>query len=289
MKALAALGGFGALTAAAMGSSVTGCGLVVLNQSASGALTMTGNATVNIPTQAVYVNSSSTTAVRTVGNATLITPDLYVVGGASFSGRSGCTGVTHLSVAPYADPLAGLAMPSVSGMPDLGGRSISGNSSVTLSPGYYSQGISISGSASVVFEPGMYLLGGQGLRITSGSVQGEGVCFVMMSGTLSIAGCSSLSLSAPTGGSMANVVICQPASNTSGLSLSGGSTTVITGSIYAPGALITLSGTSTLEGDGPLMGDLVTADRVTIVGNGQVRIGRPGMQAISLPTMPLYD
>src|SRR5436309_2560026 len=86
------------LSGSAFGGGMTGSGLVVLDTSASGALSMTGNSEVDIPAAAVYVNSSSSTAVRTTGNATLRTPDLYVAGGTSFTGQSGCTGTVHRSV-----------------------------------------------------------------------------------------------------------------------------------------------------------------------------------------------
>lgn len=277
------------LAATAMAGGTSGCGLVVLNHSAGGALTMTGNSTVDIPTQAVYVNSSASNAVKTTGNATLMTPDLYVVGGTSFGGNSGCTGVVHQSVAPFADPLAGVMFPSASGAADLGSKSINGNAGVTLGPGYYSGGISVAGNSTVTLSPGVYLIGGGGLSITSGNIHGEGVCLVMLHGNLSIAGCSSLVLSPPASGNMAGVVIAQPSSNGSSMSLAGGSEVNITGSIYAPGALLTLTGNSSLQGIGPLMGDLVDADRVKLTGTGAVKIGRPAMPAVSLPTMPLFD
>ena len=58
------------LSAAAMASGATsGSGLVILNPTASGALSMTGNSAIQVPSAAVYVNSNSATAVSTVGTA----------------------------------------------------------------------------------------------------------------------------------------------------------------------------------------------------------------------------
>ena len=64
MKVLAVITGVGALAGTALAGGTSGCGLVVLDQSMSGALTMSGNSEVDIPTQAVYVNSSDSRAVR---------------------------------------------------------------------------------------------------------------------------------------------------------------------------------------------------------------------------------
>ncbi len=289
MNAVAMMVGLLACSGTVLAGSTSGSGLVVLNQTASGALSMTGNSSVDIPACAVYVNSSDSNAVRTVGNASLRTPDLYVVGGTSFAGQSGCTGTVHRAVAPYGDPMAGLSFPSSTGQTDLGSRSISGNSTVTLAPGYYSRGITVTGSSTVTFAPGVYLIGGPGLRISSGAVSGEGVVFVMLGGSLNIAGCSSLRLTAPTGGALAGVVMCQPASNTSTFSLVGGSEVDIGGTIYVPGATVSLTGNSTVVGVGPQMGDLIVANQVSLTGTGSIKIGKPTMPAISLPSLPLFD
>lgn len=273
----------------ALAGGASGSGMVVLDRTAAGAFSMTGSSTVEIPARAVYVNSSASNAVKTVGNAALQTPDLFVVGGASYSGNSGCTGTTHSSVAPYADPMSGLIIPNASGKTSLESPTINSNVTVTISPGYYSNGISITGNANVTFSPGVYLIGGKGLKISSGAVSGEGVSFVMLSGNFDIAGCSSLRLSAPESGDLAGVVMVQPASNINGLSLAGGSETDISGTIYAPGATTTITGNSTLSGIGPHMGDLVVCNRVTMAGTGAIKIGKPTMPAISLPSMPLFD
>lgn len=288
MKLLAALTGITAFAGSALASGTDGSGLVVLNTTANAALSMTGNSTVRIPARAVYVNSNSRSAVRTVGNATLDAPNLFVVGETSFGGHSGCTGSTTTHCVPYADPLSGVRIPTSTGLTDQGSVSITGGGSRVLSPGYYSHGISVTGNSSVTFSPGVYVINGD-LRITSGTITGQGVCIVMLGGSLSIAGTSGLTLSPPTSGDLANVVIAQPRSNTTGMSLSGGSGVNIAGSIYAPGANITLTGNSTLEGEGPQMGDLVVADTVTMTGTSLIKIGRPTYQAIIPPQMPLYD
>jgi hypothetical protein len=273
--------------AALAGDQPVPSGMVVLDSSANGALSMVGNSTVQIPARAVYVNSSSTKAVSTTGSAVLDAPYLYVVGGASFNGSSKCTGQVINSVAPYVDPYAGRQFPDTSGMADLGGRHIT--TSVTLQPGYYSGGIRISGNAAVTLQPGLYVVGGDGLRLSSGSISGEGVCIAIYSGSLDIAGSSGMTLTPPADGPFAGITIAQPSFNTEEMKLAGGSEVDISGAIYAPRAMLTMVGNSTVEGTGPQMGDVVVAGRVTMKGTSIIRIGEPGAPPLKLPTAATYD
>lgn len=272
----------------AFAGGVSGSGIVVLDPSASGALTMSGNAAIEIPARTVYVNSNSTSAVRTNGGVVLDAPMLRVCGGTQFTSASTVTGTVVRGVAPFADPLSGTVFPSSTGMTDLGSRSIASGSTVTLNPGYYSGGISVTGNSSVTFSPGVYVLRGN-LKITAGTIVGQSVTFVMLAGEVDIAGCSRLELSPPTEGSLAGMVIAQPSTNTSKLSLSGNAATVVSGSIYAPGATTSLTGTSTLSGEGPKMGDLLVTNRLTVAGTSRVRIGNAAAPAINLPSMPQFD
>lgn len=263
--------------------------LVVLDANGSGALSMVGNSTVQIPARAVYVNSSSTTAVSTTGSALLDAPYLYVVGGAKFNGQSRCTGEVIRSVAPYENPYAGTLFPSTAEMTDHGRRDISSGQTVTLSPGRYSGGMWIGGNATVVMEPGIYVIGGDGLRINSARVSGEGVCLVIESGQVDFAGGGKVHLTPPTSGPLAGIVLAQMPSNTNEMRLAGGSELNVEGTIYVPTATLTLVGNSEVVGSGPQMGDVVVAHRVSLRGTGSIRIGRPGSPPLRLPPLPVYD
>jgi hypothetical protein len=281
-----------AWVAAVAGSVFAGgasSGLVVLNSTADGALSMTGNSKVLIPAKVVYVNSSSPSAVKTVGTALLDVPHLYIVGGASFGGESKCTGTVTQSSVVYVDPLTNLQFPLVTTLTDLGAKSMKGSSPETLSPGYYSGGVSLTGNAAVTMAPGVYVIGGSGLKVTSGSITGEGVTLIMQQGALNIAGASSLNLSPPESGSFAGVVIAQPVANTEAMSLAGGSGVNISGTIYAPSALLSLVGNSTVAGEGPQMGDLVIANKVSLKGTGEIRIGHASSVAIKLQSDSKFD
>ena len=233
MKCLASLTVLAALAGTAAAQVAPGSGLVVLNQTASGALRMTGNSEVRVPAHSVYVNSSSQTAVTTVGQAILDTPHLYIVGAANFTAGSGshCTGTVVTGGAPYQNPCSGFMYPSPMYMEDRGGRSITGGGNVTLLPGYYSGGISVTGNSTVTFSPGNYVIAGNGLKVTSGAISGQGVHVCVMQGSFDIAGASSFNFSPQLSGHQAGVTFSQPAMNTAMLKFAGGSTTTVYGTL----------------------------------------------------------
>lgn len=276
----------GSIALASSGQS----GLVVLSQSASGALTMNGNSSVEIPARVVYVNSTSETAVLTNGRAVLNTTAMYVVGKTHFNGQSHCTGSVFHGAPPFYDPFRAMPMPSTSGMNSFDAIDIkSSDQTIVLQPGHYPQGLKITGNASVQFAPGVFVIGGPGLIITSGHVTGAGVCLIILSGESRLTGASTLSLSPIDTGPTAGMVLIQPASNTNPVRLAGGGSFSIAGTIYAPGAEVNLVGNSTVEGVGPLMGDLVIGDTVSLSGTATIRIGRAGMQRVTMPSLPLFD
>lgn len=288
MKAFALIFCVGTLSSAAFAGSSDGSGVIVLDNHEEGALRMTGNAAIRVPARAVYVNSDSSNAIRTVGTAVLDTPNLFSCGGWSFGGNSGCTGITTRTTVPCDDPCSGMRFPSTAGMTPAAQLKLTGGS-VNLSPGYYANGIDVSGNTNLTLAAGVYIVGGSGLKVTSGSIHGDGVTIVMMGGSLSIAGCSTLQLSPPTSGDTTGVVIAQPSSNTSEMSLAGGGEVNIAGTIYTPGTRLTLTGNSAIEGQGPQMGDLVVTKRLSLTGTSVIKIGQPMAAAILPPLPPLFD
>jgi Putative auto-transporter adhesin, head GIN domain len=91
-------------------------------------------------------------------------------------------------------------------------------------------------------------------------------------GAVSLSGSGTISMSAPTTGSYADVLIFQPAANTQALSASGSSMAGVTGTIYAPGAQLNVSGSAhlvsaidvnTLSLSGSSVADIVTLSSPT--------------------------
>jgi hypothetical protein len=134
--------------------------------------------------------------------------------------------------------------------------------SYTLNPGVYCGGITFGGVNAITFNPGVYILDGGGMSIGPGggvaSVSGTGVTFystgtnTTYKGITFSNGIQSLSLSAPTSGSMAGLLYYQdpslsPANNSNTTSIfAGGVSANFTGSIYLPHTALNFSnGTST--------------------------------------------
>lgn len=231
--------------------------IYVLNATASGSLTVSGNASINIPGN-VIVDSNSTRALTENGNAKITASSIRVVGGVSISGNATVSPAATTGVAVVADPLAGLHGPSTTGMTNYGSVSLSGHSTSTINPGIYSS-IKVSGNASLTLNPGIYLIEGGGFTVSgNASVTGSGVMIYNTGsnypnnggsfGGITLSGNGTFNLSAPTSGTYAGIVLFQPAANTRAISLNGNAATGLTGTVYAPAALLTLGGNATLAG-----------------------------------------
>jgi hypothetical protein len=232
-----------------------GPSIIVTNSTASGALSVSGNASINLP-GLVAVDSSSATALSASGNAQITGTVIDVFGGVKKT--SGAT----MSPAPttgvsLADPLAAMVGPCVTGLTSYGSVSVSGSSQKTIGPGIYSQ-ISVSGNASLTMTAGTYIIEGGGLTVMgNASLSGSGV-FIYNAGSnypnsggnfggITFSGTGSFNLSAPTSGSYAGILIFQSRQNTRALSFSGTAMAGMTGLIYAPNALLSMSGNASLQ------------------------------------------
>jgi hypothetical protein len=256
--------------------------LFVVNATASGALTLSGNASVKIP-GAIVVDSTSTTAISAIGNTLLTASVIDVAGGVQRAGTATISPApaTNLSVN---DPFASLAGPCPSGT--LSSVSLT-KGSQTINPGIYSQ-ITVSGSASLTLNPGVYIIEGGGLTVTgSASISGSGVMIYNAGsnypnpggnfGGITLSGNGTFNLSAPSSGTYAGILIFQSRQNTRALSLSGGAMAGMTGTIYAANALLSMSGNASLQN--PLVvGTLNLSGNVSLT---QMAVGSGGIGDIS--------
>ena len=149
----------------------------MLDPSAGGALSLSGNASIKL-TGGVYVDSSSSTALSASGNAAVKASVIDVHGGVQKSGNASFSPTPTTGAAMLADPLASLAEPSTSGLTNYGSESLSGNSSATIKPGIYSQ-ITVSGNGTLTMNSGIYIIEGGGFTVSgNASVAGSGVMIV---------------------------------------------------------------------------------------------------------------
>ncbi len=226
--------------------------ITVLNPTASGALTLSGNANINVPGN-IVVDSSSKTALVESGNASITAASIQVVGGDSKSGNATWSPAPVTGAASVSDPLAGLAVPSVSG--SRSSVSVAGNSSLTINPGIFTS-ISVSGNGKLTLNPGIYVIAGGGFSVSgNGSVSGSGVMIYNAGsaypnaggsfGAISFSGNTTVSLSAATSGPYAGVLIFQSRDNYRSIAVSGNAS-ASSGTIYAADAALVLSGNANL-------------------------------------------
>ncbi len=240
---------------------VSGC-VVALDPTADGALTISGNAEVNLDCGAV-VNSNSPTAIIENGSSCLTATSISTSG--DYSGD--CLNPTPDTGMPtITDPLAKLNPPSYSDCDYAALVDVIVNT--TLSPGVYCGGISIHENAEVQFEPGMYILDGIGMQISGNTrVRGKEVTFYFpptttgVSGgkvkgvtqppiSLLIAGTTDVELKAPTSGYYEGILFYQDRNTPSTMQnlFTGGSKMSLEGLFYFPSTEVKFAGNSSVEG-----------------------------------------
>ena len=266
-------GGFSASSASL--SVVILPSIYVLNATAAGALNVSGSSTISVP-GTVQVDSSSSTAIVLSGSTRVTASTIGAVGGSSVTGSSRF-GVTSTRVAAFADPLANLPVPSPAGMRTYLAVNIGGVTSATIAPGIYPS-ISISGSARLTMQPGIYVITGGGFSLSgAGSVTGSGV-FIYNAGSNYNGGSGStfgsfnlssgtISLSPQTTGPYAGILLFQSRDNTRALSISGAVAAGLgAGVVYAPSALLQLSGSAQIGTSGQSVSPLVV-NELALTGN----------------------
>jgi hypothetical protein len=296
----------GTLTVLAANGSI-----YVLDPTAGGAILLSGNASINAPGN-VVVDSNSATAILASGSSSLTASSVQVVGHISTSGTavvqtpSGAPGSTG-------DPLGGLAIPiaNLLGLTSQGSVNVGGSTSRTINPGIYSQ-ITVSGTGHLTLNPGIYIITGGGFTVSGGSVSGSGVMIYNTAstynpatgadgsggtyGSIALGGTGALNISAPSSGTYAGILLFQDRNNSKALSISGSGTLGTNGTIYAPKAQLTLSGsaqlTDTLIVDilsvngSALANDLVAPPGSVIYTPGQIRTAY-GVAALGNLATPL--
>ncbi len=250
--------------------------IYVLDPTAGGALTISGNAGINIPGN-IVVDSNSSSALLASGNAAVHAAVISVKGNFKKSGNATLSPTPVTGISSIADPLASLSLPSLAGLTSYGAVSGAGNSSVTLSPGIYTS-IQMSGNAIVTMSPGTYIIKGGGFSVSGNArVSGSGV-FIFNAGStyngttdggslgaITLSGNGTISLTPPTSGTYNGILIFQARDNTKALTLSGNAMQGITGTIYAATAQFVESGNAQVGSTNNSISLVV--DTLTISGN----------------------
>jgi hypothetical protein len=241
---------------AVAGLESAGTCIYVLEASASNALVIAGNVTVNVPC-AIVVNSTDSKALVGNGGACITATEIGVTGNYS----AGCYTPTPITgVDPSADPLLSLTPPSAAATCDAAHTNYSISSGTeSITAGTYCGGISVANGATLNLGAGTYILKGGGLTVQNSSTQlnGTGVtiyntcnsgdCSTSTTGygAIQVKSNSTANLTAPTSGSFNNILMFVDRNAPSGTVVNfSASTFIFTGTLYAKTEEIDFAGSN---------------------------------------------
>ena len=249
-----------------------------LNPTAAQAINVVGAADVNLGC-GMIANTDDPDGIHKEGSGCLAASEYKVNGGYDESLNSGCPldPVPETSITPADDPLASLPEPTYT--PCVGGGppvNLSGTADYTLSVdpmtgvGVYCTNINITTSGTVTFEAGMHIFDGSALNIQGGSnVEGSELTLYWsenggVNDGIDIAGGATVTLSAPTSGTYAGILMYQSRDTAPGVThkLTGGSTMDLDGIIYAPTTDVEFAGGAAADSSSIL----IIADEVEFKG-----------------------
>ncbi|WP_020474684.1 pilus assembly protein TadG-related protein [Zavarzinella formosa] len=224
----------------------------------------------------IIINSSDAAAYRQQSFGAVVATRMDITGGYVNPGNAIMLANIRTGSTPVSDPLYLLPVPSTSGMTVRSSSPLTVNTilPVVLQPGVYQGGIRITGLSTVVMNPGVYVMNGGGFRVDSlATVTGSEVMIYNTSGTYAagpITVTGKLILSAPLSGTYQGINFFQNRSQTTAISFTGTGVTVITGTIYAPKAPVSLTGGLLAALD--VLGGAYVVDSMTVDGLGSVNI-----------------
>lgn len=265
-------------TAIAMIGGGTGSGLLVLDEHGDAALSVSGNASLDVNDGSIQVNSDSDSGAKIWGSVTIDADELNVCGDCDT--KIDLPFPIHPDSSPVEDPLLFLPAPTWDTADNLG--SVTGSPTITISPGYYAGGIDVTGGH-LTMLPGIYILGGAGIRIRGNAgLTAEGVMLYLISpGCFDLAGTGDLVLSPPDpdihtfpgAATYEGVTVFQARDNFTPANLTGTSGVIwdLEGTYYFPAAQVDIGGTSDIQ-----CGNQLIANRVSVSGTGTVTINYDG-------------
>jgi hypothetical protein len=269
-----------ARSAIAMTGGGTGAGIIALNPTEDCSLRVNGTVNLNVSDGAIQVNSSSDTAACADGTPLIDAPELNVngEGEATLDNPDIFPGELNEGAPVIPDPLAWLPEPSV---PTVNQGTIPKTGNMTISPGYYPEGITRTGDH-LIIEPGLYYLDGEGFNISGGSsIAADGVTFFVHRGPVDITGTGTIVIKPPDvdvhtfpeAVTYEGITFFHGRDNTAKKSESriiGTSLMDIEGTLYFPSTLLEVGGT----GDG--FGNQLIADRIWVHGTGDITLEYDG-------------
>jgi hypothetical protein len=262
------------------GGSLPNC-MIALDPTASAA-TLVDQATVTATGCQIFSDASPADGLSISDGARISAGIVCSHGGAKNDGTASITPPAQTDCPTLVDPLASRAQPTV-GSCNFNGLKIA-HGSHTLSPGVYCGGLQISGNANVNLLAGTYVIkGGQLLLKAGGSLSGTDVTiFLTGSGaTLNVENHSSVSLTAPSTGANAGMLVIEDRASPLGQTHSFASRNApnMLGTIYLPQGYLNIGTKGAGGGSGVAVG---ASSAWTVIVARQIAIA--DQQAVMLNT-----
>jgi len=287
------------LASAIAGEGETSPTCICLEGSTGQDLNMSNNAKLNASGCGVTVNSSSSNAVGVVGSAVL---NALSLGTVSSSWNNSSNINNNGSISSSTDIVLGISSgcnPTLPTAPTWssctssdpastyqGGASFSVGPASSTSTICYSGGLTIgSNGQTVTLNPGYYVINGGTLHFESGTqLGGSGVFFYLTNGaTMTVDNGANPKISAPTSGTYQNVLLYQVAADTNTLNFQGGSSTSMSGIVYAPGANVTAAnGSSSSYSMSVVAQSLTLAGGATVAATSTANLGTMNISSATL-------
>ncbi|MEW4570932.1 pilus assembly protein TadG-related protein [Tautonia sp. JC769] len=276
--------------AVARGGPESSASLILLDPNRSGALALMGQGKI-VTDAGIQVNSIHPTAVTAsnTGHTRAATagkpgvPVIKVAGNYATSSGGYFSGQVKTGSPPVADPLANLPVPPQAGhvynglpFPQWGTR--------TMHPGVYQGGVTLGGGMRITMEPGTYYMRNGGFTVANGvRITGHEVMIYVdpNGGRFSFQGGGQIDLTPPTSGPFEGITLYQDRNSTQDISIANGSTTTISGTIYAAGARVSFAGGAQFN----QFGTRFIAKSMEISNNAFVGVGgddSPGNASVKL-------
>lgn len=241
-------------------------GIIILDHTSSGAMTLLGTSDVNISMGAIIVNSRSPSAVDANGNSFIHCDSMFMVSDQQISSEN-LSGSLHRLSKPVEDPLASMPEPDITGMPV---RNYP-KGTTNIEPGYYPKGFP---KGDMSLSPGVYAIDGD---VTENLI-GYSVTLYLINGRLKWDGNNAVTLTPPTSGPYAGVSIFQSRDNQSSSSFYGNAQTHVEGVVYMPSGHLEIRGTADEFSNQLIVNTLTIRGEATLNINFKglpVRLGDP--------------
>ena len=228
--------------------------ILLTNTSASPGLLLNSGASISASNCQVHIKSTGNPAATFNASTTLSTKKICVAGSSVLDNGGTHPNLTK-SCTTASDPFSGTLPTPPSSTCTYSNYNV--NSSTALSPGVYCGWTNFNGSPTVTLASGVYVIKGGGWNF-SGTLTGTGVTFYFPdSSYIQFNGTSKLSLSAPTSGAYANLLIYEAIGlSSSSFTMNATAGAAISGLIYLPSRQFTLNA-----------GASATSDNLTMVFN----------------------